>query len=340
MCTDEVLSGNDRNRTLLEAAAEGQNNRVRYLIHLGADLDHSDQHGLTALHHAAFCGFEDVVATLLVAGADVNALSPDCGTPLHLAAIKGRLNVCETFCLYLADVKATSKLLGTPIHCACFHDNLSLVNLLLRRVRQQEGPVVTTGIVSDALAYHLRGGTRRIQDVLAEFNTWAARGYCPTLRECPLTTIAVGWSNVEILTVILDAFPYLVNSIYFVIWPQSLAEIDFSNPKGKISMATDLHLAVEHARFDVVSLLLARQAQANTRDSHNDTPLHVAVRDHHGARKRIVEALLTHGADLTLQDRDGHTAAEACALSGSQAILRLLLARGSPKTELIRSRTV
>lgn len=88
--SDDTLREDDRNKVLLTAAAECQAPRVRHLVHLGADLDHSDELGLTALHHACLSGCDDTAQILLDAGADVNATSLSCGTPLHLATLKTR----------------------------------------------------------------------------------------------------------------------------------------------------------------------------------------------------------------------------------------------------------
>ena len=104
---------------LLKAAAEGQKPRVNYLINrLGVDIDHSDELGYTALHHAALSGFEDIVETLLEAGIDVNAQSVQFGTPLHLAAAKSRTAVVDLLIRYRADVNVLSKV-GSPLNCAC-----------------------------------------------------------------------------------------------------------------------------------------------------------------------------------------------------------------------------
>lgn len=116
--SDETLREDDRNAAFLKAAAEGQTPRVRYLIQLGADLDHADADGLTALHHAVLCGGEDVITLLLEAGADVNAESNNDGTPLCVAATYDRSNVVEILVKFRADVNYNAQSVGTPLHCA------------------------------------------------------------------------------------------------------------------------------------------------------------------------------------------------------------------------------
>ena len=105
-----------------------------FLHHIDEHLvEHSDDMGYTALHHAALSGFEDTVDVLLAAGADVNACSVEHGTPLHLAAIKERANVLDCLLKSRAGVHHLSKALGLPLHCAAFSGNRSIADALTRR---------------------------------------------------------------------------------------------------------------------------------------------------------------------------------------------------------------
>ncbi|KAF7189594.1 Ankyrin repeat domain-containing protein 2 [Pseudocercospora fuligena] len=130
--SDETLREDGRHRALINAASEGQTPRVKHLLHLGAEIDHADEYGLTALHHAALSGFHDTVCALLEAGADVNADSLECGTPLHLAALKGRSHVVRLLLDARADVSRRSRMVGTPLHCACYAGELDIVDDLSR----------------------------------------------------------------------------------------------------------------------------------------------------------------------------------------------------------------
>jgi ankyrin repeat protein len=104
---------------------------VAYLIRLGVDLDYKDDHGFTALHHAALSGFEDTVETLLAAGCDVNADSVDLGTPLHQAARKARTNVMDKLLSYRANVNATRGRIGNPLHCAAYAGDCAMAETLI-----------------------------------------------------------------------------------------------------------------------------------------------------------------------------------------------------------------
>lgn len=80
----------------------------------GANLNHADQDGRTALCVAAFCvpesaSHSEVVAKLLQLGADPNLGDREHVTPLIGAANTGRRDICE-FCLEAdADVDLVDK---------------------------------------------------------------------------------------------------------------------------------------------------------------------------------------------------------------------------------------
>lgn len=79
--------------------------RLRYLIRLGAEIDHSDDQGLTALHHAVLSGFEDCVKELVKVGTDLNAVTAFEETPLNLAAQKKREHIVRILLKARADTK-------------------------------------------------------------------------------------------------------------------------------------------------------------------------------------------------------------------------------------------
>lgn len=106
---------------------------MRHFLQLRIDLDFCDHLGLTALHHAALSGYEDVVEVLIQAGADVNAKSLHFGTPLHLACLKSRTLLVNLLLSSRADVRAESRLVGTPLHCAAQTASIAIIEALRKR---------------------------------------------------------------------------------------------------------------------------------------------------------------------------------------------------------------
>jgi CDP-diacylglycerol--serine O-phosphatidyltransferase len=85
---DTVVNGGGRS-LLMVAIEESNVPAVELLLARGADRDHRDEHGLTALGLAARMGFKEAVEVLLAAGADPNIRDLDGLTALDLAEEHG-----------------------------------------------------------------------------------------------------------------------------------------------------------------------------------------------------------------------------------------------------------
>jgi predicted Ser/Thr protein kinase len=85
----------DPSTVLLQAAEEGQVERVKKLIRKGVNLEARDEMGETALMKAAHKGYIHTVKLLLANGADVHAKNPFGETALSLASREGRAYIVE-----------------------------------------------------------------------------------------------------------------------------------------------------------------------------------------------------------------------------------------------------
>jgi ankyrin repeat protein len=140
-----------------EAAKSGDLAKVKTLVKANPALVFSkDSRGYTALHLAAFEGYDDIVVFLLANKANVNARSGSTRssrphevefeqghglalvlvdltgqTPLHLAAQMGQKDIAQLLLANKADVNAKDSTHSTPLHEAAKSGVKELVELLL-----------------------------------------------------------------------------------------------------------------------------------------------------------------------------------------------------------------
>jgi len=91
---------------LMRAALDGNTERVKELIHQGADINQRDDNGRTALMFAVINTHYETMKVLLEHGADVNAKSNKGGTALMGAASTGDLRMVQALLDQGADLHA------------------------------------------------------------------------------------------------------------------------------------------------------------------------------------------------------------------------------------------
>jgi ankyrin repeat protein len=120
---------------IFEAAALGDEARLKELLREAGSVDAWSSDGFTPLHLASFFGHPIAVRLLLEGGADVSAVSRnDLGVqPLNSAAAGGHVDVARELLDSGADVNARSHAGFTPLHAAAEHGDRELADLLLER---------------------------------------------------------------------------------------------------------------------------------------------------------------------------------------------------------------
>ena len=113
------------------AAANGHADTLRALIAAGANVDSTDNHGLSPLREAAAAGHTTAVDVLLGAHADVNAKCKQGYTPLHDAAWQGRADCVAALLAHGADPRTKALDSRTPLHCAAQRGHAAVVELLV-----------------------------------------------------------------------------------------------------------------------------------------------------------------------------------------------------------------
>ena len=167
---------------------------MQHLLKLDKDLlEHSDDRGYTALHHATLNGFEDTVHALLDAGADVNLCSAaEHGPALHLAVIKGRASLVDFPLENRAQVNRPNEALGSPLHCAAFSGNRSIADALTRK-----------GAMLEASAKVSMPEMRALSGIPGEKSDTDLARVC----ECQPFIVAAFWQSREIFKKCIDSIP-------------------------------------------------------------------------------------------------------------------------------------
>jgi ankyrin repeat protein len=86
------------------AIAQEDLQEVKRLLEQGAEVNGSDEEGLTPLHFAVFTGNLQIIKLLLEHGADMYVKQYDGCTPVHFAALEGNKEVLKLLETYGADV--------------------------------------------------------------------------------------------------------------------------------------------------------------------------------------------------------------------------------------------
>lgn len=109
--------------------------------HLGPQgLEDRDWCGITALHHAAEKGHEEVAAFLLGQGADASSRNNVGGSALTLAVEEGHLGVVSLLLRHMGagGLEARGRDGGTVLHCAASRGHEEMVAFLLRQGAQAD----------------------------------------------------------------------------------------------------------------------------------------------------------------------------------------------------------
>lgn len=148
---------------LLVAVHRGDVLAIQYLLERGADVQRSDDYGLTALHVAAARGFGDCAIMLLERGANPNARTTrpvDCFFPLTVAT----------------GLKDSSG--RTPLHLAAARGHREVIVMLLRYdVLLHEKDAAGCSALDAARAFASAAGPEAVADLLERAPSEATDGH-------------------------------------------------------------------------------------------------------------------------------------------------------------------
>lgn len=258
--------------------------------------------GLTALPLAAQKGYEKIVSALIVSD-KINA--SEVNKALTLAVQKGYEKVVSA--LLISDKIDANEI------------NKALVSALVNGFDK----VVTALLASDKINVNLRDKD----------------GLTPLILAVKLGKIEV--VKAMLLSPKIDEATLIIKdnlrntALMWAIKQNNKAMVDAMLASGKINASTDLPnntgrtalmQALELGRDDIALALIEAKVGINTQDKERTSPLMLAVGQN---KTKVIEALITAGADKTLRDKEGFTAFDIATQSGLQDLASQLVPRMS-----------
>lgn len=366
----EQLSENE-SFPLHEALATGDENKLAFLLKMGADPNLRNKDEDTPLHFAVLKKSKNI-ALLLEAGANP-ALKNNLGNPpLSYALILGNENALKLFLKHdLNLINYTDESNQTLLHYAVNGSYINIVKLLLEsgakanchdhnmvtplQIASTLGNACIVELLLKAAPDFVNLGNNNKETPLH----FAAMGHNenivaillknkadPNLRNINgLTPLHFGvWENkIMLLLLKAGANPHLENIkghtpfLYALVVGKENAVQSFlkNNPKSLTlenkNAQMFLPLAAEIGNKNMVALLLQAGGKVNSRSANENTALHFAAE---GGRADIAELLLKSGADPNLKNKNEHTPLHIAASKGHKKIITLLLNKGANTSDL------
>jgi ankyrin repeat protein len=316
---------------------------VTPLVAHGADVNKTDEAGVTPLHLAAAVGLREVVELLLAKGADANAkTSQDLwrgyfgmtssvragATPLHAAAASGDPNTVKVLLAHGAQLDARDESGDTPLHHAATSGNAGVVEFLIAKgadgnAQNTEG---ATPLVGALLRGHVRTAkaliaagaeTVEVEEHFAKMPRHGSEVRVPLLHEA-LKGIPRMWGDVEAA----DSDEGGLRREWIKLLLANGADPDERDEKGN----TPLHAAILLGNEEAAGLFIAHGADVNARNESRIAALHYAA---NGGQMGIVTELLAKGADVNARDNHGDTPLHNAALRGYREVVEVLVAHGA-----------
>nr|XP_033785199.1 ankyrin repeat and death domain-containing protein 1B isoform X3 [Geotrypetes seraphini] len=297
----KINAKNNLKRTALHFAVAGNHlAAVEFLLSRKAQVNVADKHGLTPLHLAAWSADLNIMVMLIKAGVNQKATNEDGMNVLHFAAQNNKGDIVNYLLqdLHLMDLNKCDKKGKKPFHLAAENGHIQTVkNLISLKLftleRDKEGNT----------ALHLAAKNGRNEVVETLINLWDDINEQNENGETPFY-LAVEGGHEDCAVLLLEAG----------------SDIDRLNKDG----TNALHIAAQNGYVSIVKFLISKNIDLAV-SGQKDTPLHLAIRNHH---MDIVEILSETQFDINTLNQMQQTALHLAAELRNIELVEKLLKQG------------
>nr|XP_045584207.1 serine/threonine-protein kinase TNNI3K-like isoform X2 [Procambarus clarkii] len=280
--------------------------QIRLLLQKGADPAIISRNGFSPLHLASYKGDVDLVRLFLEKCNHLDHTGVGSVTALHISCLAGHLEVTQALAQRGANIEARDAVSFSPLHIACLFGNESVVEYLLSRGVD----VNIAGSVGDR-PLHL-AATRGYYKIVQLLLKKGARVRLQDEEGNTALHCCVQNGHFSILNLLLQ--------------PQYRTDAHITN----VYLDTPLHVACYHGWIECAKALLTYGGSSLLLNENlwGETALHAACTGGHCID--LVDYLLSQdAASVNYQSPDGHTALHSACYHGHTRIVQLLLSHGA-----------
>jgi ankyrin repeat protein len=294
--------------TLLHLAIlNNQDDVVRILIEMGADINIRSSKKFTALHFAARVDNVDIITLLLDKGMSVNVTNKWGQTPLHSAARSGSLRATKVLFRRGAAIDKTDRDGSTSLIYAARNLKMEVVRFLVENGADVN---VSSRYEGSALYQATDKGQLELMQYLLD-NGADVNGSTDRWDRRPLY---VATENQNLLTV-----KWLI---------ERGADVNITTRPYHRQFQSPLHVAAQYGNLEIIDCLINAEANVNVLDCDGVTPLLCAVaRD----KTEAVINLIENGAYINICEGrfKGRSPLHVAAQYGNQQIIDCLIKAGA-----------
>ncbi|KAL6905000.1 putative ankyrin repeat-containing protein [Trichoderma evansii] len=341
------------------ASKLGYQDIVQILLNF-CDVNNFDQDGCTPLHHAASNGHYYIARLLLLQKGikfDVNSTT-HC-TPLWLAASHGHIDILALLIEKGAKIESQDKIYHrTPLCRALENEHYAIANLLLGEGAQikwldtyrQTPFALATARQSLSMIYMLINNdneytSEQIAQLLrlvqlAIENGWEALAKLLVRRNSDHLAVKLMLEEIKepsqelLLLATKGGHTTAVEQILKKGADPDFRDTAYATPLhwAACNMETPLHWAAKADHVAAIKLLIACDAEIDSKDKLWRTPLHEAAKC---GQKATIKLLLESGANINSKDRRDTTPLDLARRTGETESMNLLLESGAEENDMV-----